>query len=65
VYEIEDKLKVGPEAYYYSPQLMSDGTTGRNYWICGLMVEKTCVHFSIFLNVEDLLDVRQAQFGPI
>jgi iron complex outermembrane receptor protein len=65
MYEIEDKIKVGLEAYYYSPQRLSDGTTGRDYWLCGMMVEKMWAHFSIFVNVEDLLDVRQTQFGPI
>jgi iron complex outermembrane receptor protein len=31
--EVEDKWKIGLEAYYYSPQQLTDGTTGRDYWI--------------------------------
>jgi hypothetical protein len=40
VYEIEDKLKVGLEAYYYSPQKLNDGATGKAYWLTGFMNEK-------------------------
>jgi iron complex outermembrane receptor protein len=31
MYEVEDKWKIGLEAYYYSPQQLTDGTTGRDY----------------------------------
>jgi len=34
------KLKVGLEAYYFSPQKLNDGAIGKEYWICGLMAEK-------------------------
>ncbi len=65
MYEIEDKLKVGLEGYYYSPQRLSNGATGRDYWLCGMMVEKMWAHLSLFVNAEDLLDVRQQRFGSI
>jgi iron complex outermembrane receptor protein len=35
MYEVEDKLKLGFEAYYYSKQRLSDGTTGRQYRVYG------------------------------
>jgi outer membrane receptor for ferrienterochelin and colicins len=65
MYEIEDKLKVGLEAYYYSKQNLNDGTTGKAYWLCGLMAEKLWKHFSIFVNFENLLDTRQTKFDTI
>jgi len=65
VYEKEEKLKIGLEAYYFSPQQLSDGSTGKPYWICGLMTEKLWEHFSIFLNFENFLDTRQSRFDTI
>lgn len=65
VYEVEDKFKIGAEAYYFSPQRLNDGTTGRGYWTAGLMAEKIWHRFSLFINFENLTDTRQTKFGPI
>jgi len=65
MYEIEGKLKVGLEAYYFSPQKLNDGTTGKEYWLFGLMVEKLWEHFSIFINFENITDTRQTKFDII
>ncbi|MDR3679144.1 MAG: TonB-dependent receptor plug domain-containing protein [Flavipsychrobacter sp.] len=64
-YEIENKLKLGLEAYYYSPQKLSDGSTGRDYWLCGFMAERAWKKFSLFINFENFLDTRQTRFGAI
>ncbi len=66
MYEKEDNLWVGLEAYYYSPQKLGAGGTGRSYWILGLMSEKKLGDkFSVFLNFENFLDARQTRFGTI
>lgn len=65
MYEIEDKLKIGLEAYYFSPQKLNDGATGKAYWITGLMAEKLWEKFSIFINFENFLDTRQTRFDTI
>jgi iron complex outermembrane receptor protein len=66
VYEIENKLRVGLEAYYYGHQELTDGTKTRDFWIFGLMVEKSLNESSsIFLNFENFTDTRQTRFGPI
>lgn len=65
MYEIEEKLKVGLEAYYFSPQKLNDGTTGKEYWISGLMVEKLWERFSVFINFENFLNTRQTRFDTI
>lgn len=65
MYEVEGKLKIGLEAYYYSPQLLSDGTKGRDYWLCGLMAEKIWKHISVYINFENILDSRQTRYGAI
>lgn len=66
MYEVEDKLKIGLEAYYYSRQRLSDGTNnGRPYLIAGLMAEKLWEKFSLFINFENFTNVRQTKFGSI
>ncbi len=66
MFEKEDNLWVGLEAYYYSPQKLGNGETGQSYWIVGLMSEKKLGEkFSIFLNFENFLDTRQTRFGAI
>ena len=65
VYEVENKFKIGAEAYYFSPQQLNDGTTGRGYWTAGLMAEKIWERFSLFINFENLTDTRQTKFGLI
>ncbi|SFU47505.1 iron complex outermembrane recepter protein [Pustulibacterium marinum] len=66
MYEKEDNFWIGLEGYYYSPQQLNDGTTGKAYWIAGVMSEKKIgEHFSVFLNFENLLDTRQTRFDTI
>jgi outer membrane receptor for ferrienterochelin and colicins len=66
VYEVEDELRIGLEAYYYGRQILADGYETRDFWIFGLMMEKTMdEHFSVFLNFENFSDTRQSRYDPI
>jgi iron complex outermembrane receptor protein len=65
MYEVEEKWKVGLEVYYFSPQKLNDGTTGKQYVICGFMVEKLWENLSIYLNFENFTDTRQTRFESI
>lgn len=65
LYEVEEKWKVGLEAYYFSKQQLSDNTTGRSYWITGLMAEKLWEKFSLYINFENFTDTRQTRFESI
>ncbi|WP_315823551.1 TonB-dependent receptor plug domain-containing protein [Paraflavitalea speifideaquila] len=65
MYEVEDKWKIGLEAYYYSRQQLSDGSFGKSYWITGLMAEKLWERFSIFINFENFSNTRQTRFDTI
>ena len=65
MYEVDNKWKIGLEAYYYSPQWLSDGKRGESYWLCGLMAEKSWQHFSIYVNFENFTDSRQTRFDTI
>jgi iron complex outermembrane receptor protein len=65
MYEVEDKWKLGLEAYYYSRQTLNDGATGKPYWITGFMAEKLWERFSLYINFENFTDTRQTRFDSI
>ena len=65
MYEIEDKLKLGLEAYYIGKQSLSDGSFGKSYWITGLMAEKLWEQWSLFINFENFTNTRQSRFDNI
>ncbi|SHF45885.1 TonB-dependent receptor [Flavisolibacter ginsengisoli] len=65
VYEIENSLRVAFETYYTGPQQLSDDTKGRSYWLTGALIEKSWKHFSLFINGEDLNNVKQTDWGAI
>lgn len=59
MYEVEDKWKIGAEAYYFGSQQLNDGAKGKGYWTAGLMAEKIWERFSVFVNFENITDTRQ------
>jgi len=65
MYEIEEKLKLGLEAYYFSPQRLNDNTQGKSYWITGFMAEKIWERFSVYINFENFTNTRQTRFDTI
>ena len=65
MYEVEEKWKIGLEAYYTSRQKLSDGLTGKPFWVTGFMIEKFWQKFSLFLNFENFTDTRQTRFDTI
>ena len=65
VYEIEKKWKIGSELYYFSSQQLSDGSTGRGYWLSGLVAERLWKKFSLYINFENFGDTRQTKFESI
>lgn len=65
MYELEEKWKLGLEGYYFGTQQLSDGSTGRDYWVCGFMAERLWKSFSVYINFENFLDIRQTKFGSI
>lgn len=65
MYEVEDKWKIGLEAYYFSPQQLGDGMKGKQYVVCGFMIEKIWERFSLYANFENFTDRRQTRFDTI
>ncbi|WP_423146044.1 TonB-dependent receptor [Rubrolithibacter danxiaensis] len=65
MYEADGKWKLGAEAYYYSKQRLTDGLSGKPYWIFGFMAEKLWKNFSVYINFENFTDTRQTRFDSI
>lgn len=65
MYEVEDKWKLGLEAYYYSQQQLNDGSFGKPYWITGFMAEKIWEKISLYINFENFTNTRQTKFDTI
>lgn len=65
MYEVEDKWKLGLEAYYFSRQQLNDGTFGKPYWVTGFMAEKIWEKISLYVNFENFTNTRQTKFDTI
>ncbi|MEI2740365.1 MAG: TonB-dependent receptor [Chitinophagaceae bacterium] len=65
LYEVHEKWKAGLEAYYFGKQKLSDGGSGKPYWITGFMIEKLWKKVSLYINFENFLDARQTKYGNI
>jgi len=66
VYENEDKgWKTGLEAFYIGKQYLEEGGKSTDYWMLGASVQKTIGHFTMVLNVENILDIRQTRYENI
>ncbi|HEV7646338.1 MAG TPA: TonB-dependent receptor [Pyrinomonadaceae bacterium] len=65
IFEKEANFKTGLEAYFSSRQRLTGGqTTGRVFEV-GLFAEKTFGKISVFINAENLTDVRQGRYGQV
>lgn len=65
MYEIEEKLRLGLETFYYSRQQLTTGERTPDYWIAGFSAQYKWEHFSVFINFENFTDTRQTRFGSI
>ena len=65
VWERHGQGRIGLEAYYTSPQTLPDGERTSGYWVAGLMGEWRVGPARVFLNLENLLDTQQTNYGPV
>lgn len=65
VFEKHESFKAGLEFYYGSRQLLDDRSLTRSTAEIGLFAEKTFGKFSLFINGENLTDVRQGRYTPV
>ncbi len=59
MYEVEDKWRIGYEAYYTGAQFRSDRTQTDDYWMMGFMVMRKINKLSLYINFENFTDTRQ------
>ncbi|MBA3968806.1 MAG: TonB-dependent receptor, partial [Gemmatimonadetes bacterium] len=68
MWEAEDQGRVGLEVYYTGRQSLEDNPyreTSRPYLILGFLAERRFGRGRVFLNAENLLDVRQTRFDAV
>jgi iron complex outermembrane receptor protein len=68
MWESEDAGRVGVEFYYTGRQALEDNpfrTESRPYLILGLLAERRIGPARAFINLENLLDVRQTRYDPL
>ncbi|MEM6813335.1 MAG: TonB-dependent receptor [Bacteroidota bacterium] len=59
MYEVEDKWRIGYEAYYTGSQFRSDRTQTSDYWMMGFMIMRKINNLSLYINFENFTDTRQ------
>ena len=68
LWEVEDKGRIGIEAYYTGKQRLDNDpfrTEGRPFVLVGVSGELKFGAASVFLNLENILDVRQTRYSPL
>ncbi len=66
VYEDDEEgWKVGIEAFYFGDQYLENGSKTPNYWRFDVMAQKSFDHFTVALNVDNIMDVRQTKYENI
>lgn len=68
VWERADWGRIGVEAYYTGRQKLEDDpyrSSSKPYFEFGFMAERRLGRFSLFLNLENLTDVRQTKSEPL
>ena len=65
MYEIENKIRIGYEVFYVSPQTLTTGEKVHDYWLMGISGERFYKHYSLFVNFENMLDSRQSRWQPM
>ncbi len=65
IYEVRTNLRIGFEAAYTGKQTLNDQSTVKGYWICSIMAEKMWKHITVFVNCENMLNVRQSKYEQI
>jgi iron complex outermembrane receptor protein len=65
-YEDEERgWKFGLEAFYIGNQYLVDATISPDYWLLGASAQKTIKHYTIVLNAENILNIRQTRYEDI
>ena len=61
----EEGWMFGLEAFYFGNQYLENGKKTTDYWLLGASAQKKLGHFTIALNAENILDIRQTRYENI
>ena len=68
MWQKENVARIGVESYYTGKQRLEDNpyrTESKPYVLFGFLAERTFGHFRLFVNVENLTNVRQTRWDPL
>jgi outer membrane receptor for ferrienterochelin and colicins len=65
LYDMNSNWKLGAEAFYTGRQYLRDSTQRQGYWQLGGMIQKKIKNFTVSINLENLLNVRQSNYEPL
>ena len=65
LFVVDNKWRIGWDYDYKSGQFLSNGHITQSLFTTGVIVERTIDNFVIFLNAENLTDVRQSNIGDV
>ncbi len=68
IWEDERKGRVGIEAYYITRQRLDNDpyrSIGRGYFLFGLLLERRLGPVRLFINMENLGNIRQTRYAPL
>jgi iron complex outermembrane receptor protein len=68
MWQKENVARIGIESYYTGKQRLEDNpyrTESKPYVLFGFLAERTFGHFRLFVNVENLTNVRQTRWDPL
>ena len=68
MWEDPDRMRIGFEVYYTGLQQLEENpyrTESVPYWVFGILVERRVGPFRLFLNAENIGDVRQTRYDPL
>ncbi len=65
MYEVDEKLRIAYEVFYVGQQYLNTGDKTKDYWVMGISSEYKFKHFSLFVNFENFIDVRQSRWDTM
>jgi outer membrane receptor for ferrienterochelin and colicins len=65
VFEKHENFKAGIEAHHTGRQTLTDRSGTRSYTLVGIFGEKSFGKLSLFVNAENITDVKQGNFSPV
>ena len=63
--EEDNNYRIALEAFYTGAQYLDDGSHTRDYWVIGLLLEKTIGKVTLVLNGENLTNTKQTNWAPV